>query len=59
LGYIEGAPPVPSENLTLADDYNGATSVELTMTEDVRFNWTRSQDSGSIDESITSYIKHP
>lgn len=46
LGYIEGAPPVPSENLSLADDYNGATSVELTMTEDVEFNWTRSQDSG-------------
>ncbi|MBD2179955.1 LamG domain-containing protein [Aerosakkonema funiforme] len=46
LGYIEGAPPVPSENLALADDYNGATSVELTMTEDVEFNWTRSQDSG-------------
>ncbi|MFB8796396.1 MAG: hypothetical protein U7126_19755 [Microcoleus sp.] len=46
LGYIEGAPPVPSENLTLADDYNCATSVELTMTEDVEFNWTRSQDSG-------------
>ena len=46
LGYIEGAPPVPTENLTLADDYNGATSVELTMTEDVEFNWTRSQDSG-------------
>jgi hypothetical protein len=46
LGYIEGPPPVPSENMTLADDYNSATSVELTMTEDVEFNWTRSQDSG-------------
>lgn len=46
LGYIEGPPPVPSENLTLEDDYNGATSVELTMSEDVEFNWTRSQDSG-------------
>jgi hypothetical protein len=46
LGYIEGPPPVPSENLTLSDDYNGATSVELTMSEDVEFNWTRSQDSG-------------
>ncbi|MDB9307950.1 hypothetical protein PN471_04690 [Aphanizomenon sp. CS-733/32] len=45
-GYIEGPPPVPSENLTLEDDYNGATSVELTMSEDVEFNWTRSQDSG-------------
>ena len=46
LGYIEGPPPVPSENLTLEDDYNGATSVELTMSEDVEFNWMRSQDSG-------------
>ncbi|GDZ94994.1 hypothetical protein PA905_31740 [Planktothrix agardhii CCAP 1459/11A] len=46
LGYIEGPPPVPSENLTLEEDYNGATSVELTMSEDVEFNWTRSQDSG-------------
>jgi hypothetical protein len=46
LGYIEGPPPVPSENLTIEDDYNGATSVELTMSEDVEFNWTRSQDAG-------------
>ena len=46
LGYIEGPPPVPSENLTLEDDYNGATSVELTMSEDVEFSWNRSQDSG-------------
>ncbi|MEY3869216.1 MAG: hypothetical protein RLZZ338_3107 [Cyanobacteriota bacterium] len=46
LGYIEGPPPVPSENMTLADDYNGATSVELVMSEDVEFNWTRSQDTG-------------
>jgi hypothetical protein len=46
LGYIEGPPPVPSENLTLSDDYNGATSVELTMSEDVAFNWNRSQDAG-------------
>ncbi|MDB9324057.1 hypothetical protein PN483_16560 [Nodularia spumigena CS-591/04] len=46
LGYIEGPPPVPSENLTIKDDYNGATSVELTMSEDVEFSWNRSQDSG-------------
>ncbi|GCL50870.1 hypothetical protein NIES3804_24430 [Microcystis aeruginosa NIES-3804] len=46
LGYIEGPPPVPSENLTLSDDYNGATSVELTISEDVAFSWNRSQDSG-------------
>lgn len=46
LGYIEGAPPVPSENMTFADDYNGASSVELATSEDMEFNWTRSQDSG-------------
>lgn len=46
LGYIEGPPPVPSENLTLSEDYNNATSVELTMSEDVEFSWDRSQDVG-------------
>ncbi|MCA2505984.1 MAG: RICIN domain-containing protein [Microcystis sp. M54BS1] len=46
LGYIEGPPPVPSENLTLSDDYNGATSVELTISEDVAFSWNRAQDHG-------------
>ncbi|MEA5527889.1 LamG domain-containing protein [Nodularia spumigena] len=46
LGYIEGPPPVPSENLTIEGDYNGATSVELTMSEDVEFSWNRAQDSG-------------
>lgn len=46
LGYIEGPPPVPSENLTVEEDYNGATSVELTMSEDVAFSWNRSQDAG-------------
>ena len=46
LGYIEGAPPIPSENLTILPDYNGATSVELKMSEDVEFNWNRTQESG-------------
>lgn len=46
LGYIEGPPPVPSENLTIEEDYNGATSVELTMSEDVDFSWNRAQDTG-------------
>jgi hypothetical protein len=46
LGYIEGAPPVPSENLTRSDDYNGATSVQLTQSDDVEFSWERSQDAG-------------
>ncbi|MBD1886889.1 LamG-like jellyroll fold domain-containing protein [Microcoleus vaginatus] len=55
LGYIEGPPPVPSENLTLSDDYNGATSVELTMSEDVAFKWNRSEDSG-LGGKIDTFI---
>ena len=43
LGYIEGPPPVPSENLTVEDDYNGATSVALTESEGVEFNWERTE----------------
>lgn len=46
LGYVEGPPPVPSENLTIEDNYNGATSVELTTSEDVQYSWRRSQDAG-------------
>lgn len=55
LGYIEGAPPVPSENLTMADDYNGAASVELNTSEDVEFKWTRNQDSG-LGASIDAFL---
>ncbi|MBT9314363.1 LamG-like jellyroll fold domain-containing protein, partial [Leptothoe spongobia] len=44
LGYIEGAPPIPSENLTENNDYNGATSVELDVSEDMEFSWNRSQE---------------
>lgn len=46
LGYIEGAPPVPSENLTVQDNYNNATSVELTMSEDIAYSWNRNQEAG-------------
>ncbi|GAP94317.1 LamG-like jellyroll fold domain-containing protein [Leptolyngbya sp. NIES-2104] len=46
LGYIEGAPPVPSENLTVSFDYNGATSVELSFAEDVAYRWNRNQEAG-------------
>lgn len=46
LGYIEGAPPVPSENLTVDDNYNGATSVELSQSQDVEYSWNRAQESG-------------
>lgn len=44
IGYIEGPPPVPTENLTEEDDYNGATSVELIQASDVQYSWTREQD---------------
>jgi len=46
LGYIEGPPPVPSENLTLEEDYDGASAVQLTSTEDISFSWTRAQEAG-------------
>ena len=44
IGYIEGAPPLPSENLTEEQDYNGATAVELIQSSDVEYSWTREQD---------------
>jgi len=50
IGYIEGAPPLPSENLTEEDDYNGATSVELVQSSDVSYSWTREQDASAGSE---------
>ena len=44
LGYIEGAPPVPSENLTEEDDYSDATSVELNVSNNVEYSWERTQN---------------
>lgn len=44
VGYIEGAPPVPSENLTEEQDYNGGSSVELVESSDVEYSWTREQE---------------
>jgi hypothetical protein len=49
LGYIEGTPPVPSENLTLLTSgisYNNASSVDLVTAENVTYSWNRAQDSG-------------
>jgi hypothetical protein len=43
LGYIEGAPPVPSENLTREEDYDGATSVVLTQSDETSYSWQRSE----------------
>jgi hypothetical protein len=54
VGYIEGAPPVPSENLTATGyvygefaDYTGATSVEFTQAESATYTYSASQDQGA------------
>ncbi len=54
IGYIEGAPPVPSENLTSTgvvlgefEDYNGASSVELVAAESTTYTYAASREEGS------------
>jgi hypothetical protein len=46
VGYLEGAPPVPSENLTVADSYAGASSVTLTEATTTTYTYASSRDSG-------------
>jgi hypothetical protein len=53
IGYIEGAPPVPSENLTSTgvnvgefSDYNGATSVELVEAQKTTFTFAANKETG-------------
>jgi len=53
IGYIEGAPPIPSENMTAGpisasdtDTYKEATSVELIEAEDVNYNFSSSKENG-------------
>jgi hypothetical protein len=54
LGYIEGAPPVPSENLTIEENYNGATSVEITQSNDMSYSWDRSdEETRKFEQNIT------
>ncbi|WP_438031091.1 LamG-like jellyroll fold domain-containing protein [Sorangium sp. So ce233] len=44
LGYIEGAPPVPSENLTGEyQDYDAATTVALKQSQETSYRWQRSE----------------
>ncbi len=53
-GFIEGAPPVPSENLTTRsvdiigdiDDYNEASRIELQATQKNTFTYSAEKDSG-------------
>jgi hypothetical protein len=60
LGYIEGPPPIPSENLTEDNDYSGATAVELSVSEDVTFGWARSAVYGlgaEVDLAVGSWVE--
>lgn len=46
IGYLEGAPPVPSENLTVADSYAGASTVAFTEATSSTYTYASSRDSG-------------
>lgn len=47
LGYIEGPPPVPSENLTIEPSYVGAASVGLRADTSVDLSWDYDIRSGA------------
>lgn len=56
LGFIEGAPPVPSENLTEdPPSYQGATAVELITEEELSFSWNR-EDTSSLGLSLDLFV---
>ncbi len=42
IGFIEGAPPVPSENLTRQDSYNEASSIELQAAQNTIYTYDSS-----------------
>jgi hypothetical protein len=50
IGYIEGAPPVPSENLTVndpvTDDYVGTSSLQLAEAKETTQIYSASRDTG-------------
>ncbi|MBP6825980.1 MAG: laminin G domain-containing protein, partial [Saprospiraceae bacterium] len=55
VGFIEGAPPVPAENLTQPsvemigdlDDYNEASTVEFQEAEETTYSYASSKEKGS------------
>ncbi|HEX8651801.1 MAG TPA: LamG-like jellyroll fold domain-containing protein [Pyrinomonadaceae bacterium] len=60
IGYIEGAPPLPSENLTVESPvtptkYLGASSLTLTDIENASFIYSASRDTG-FDLSVDSRV---
>jgi len=63
IGYIEGAPPVPSENLTVndpvTDDYVGTSAIQLTEAKDTTQVYSASRDTGfdmSVDVKAGLYF---
>ena len=64
IGFIEGPPPLPSENLTIMqppkpDDYTGTASVELSESKDVDYSFSASRDTGfTLDFDYKIGIKY-
>ncbi|MCL6269399.1 LamG domain-containing protein [Sansalvadorimonas sp. 2012CJ34-2] len=60
IGYSEGAPPVPGENLTStglilgeADSYGGSSSVNISTSDNDQYSWGLSRsDSGGVGLSV-------
>ncbi|MDG2617524.1 hypothetical protein P7L53_14885 [Thermoleptolyngbya sichuanensis XZ-Cy5] len=44
IGFIEGAPPVPSENLTVRDTYEKVSTVELTEADQMMYTYANTRD---------------
>jgi len=65
IGYIEGAPPVPSENLTTgpitaAETYADASSVELIEADNVAYTFSSSKENGfnsSFEASMAAGVE--
>ncbi|MEM7373071.1 MAG: LamG domain-containing protein [Bacteroidota bacterium] len=63
IGFIEGAPPVPSENLTSTHlvhgevvDYGGASSVELSETDNVQYHFGTTK-AEAVDSAASVGVK--
>lgn len=44
IGFIEGAPPVPSENLTVRGDYGNVSAVQLTEADQMMYTYANTRD---------------
>jgi plasmid maintenance system killer protein len=44
IGFIEGAPPVPSENLTVRDNYEKVSTMELTEADQMMYTYANTRD---------------